>query len=375
MFRMKTEMKKHVIVLWAICLLSVTLMKCVGAMFLIFPLLLCAEQPPSLDEQLFGLAGGSNYVVWCKSEGYQEFSRKVFVFLGAEFSCVNSAGDTSGDKLLYRIMMLKDNLENGVSGSGVRQTIEEVRSWIVSKFPNPSFPTVNQLLDGRIGFSAENVDGQGWNVECYAIRSNGCWRVVCDCVNDLHKQGKSASCEVMRSSEDGFEPGATKDFRPYFSRLCESDSVRRDGVLRVLFEQIGDGDYEVWRKNGCKFMPGKFLDPFTNTVVTTGSSARGRSVAVTSVRMEATIEIDEFEEAICIARSLHFLLGRRIPKANFSIEEKRGCSYVVNYPCADRFGWTLRISAERVNRSNKVAFTLELDGRGTAEDVQKVADK
>lgn len=291
-------------------------MKQVAIILLLLPFLLCAELPPSLDEQLFGLAGGSNYVVWCKSEGYQEFSRKVFVFSGAEFSCVKSAGGKIGDKLLCRIMMRKDIPENSVSESDVRQTIEEVRSWIVSKFPNPSFPTVNQLPDGRIGFSAENVDGQGWNVECYSIRSNGSWRVVCDCVNDLHNQGKSVSCEVMQSSEDDFDPGATKDFRPYFSRLCESDSVRRDGVLRVLFEQIGDGDYEVWRKNGCKFMPGKFLAPFTNAVLTTDSSARERTVAVTSVRLEATVEIDEFEEAISIARSLHFMLGRRIPKAN-----------------------------------------------------------
>ena len=350
-------------------------MKHIAILIFLFPLLLSAELPPSFDEHLFGLAGGSNYVCWCKSEGYQEFSRKVFVFSGAEFSCVNSAGGMSGDKLLCRIMMRKDNPENCISETDVRQTIEEVRGWIVSNFPNPSFPTVNQLCDGRIGFSAENVDGQGWNVECYSIRSNGSWRVVWDCTNDLHKQGVSVSCEVRQSSEDDFDPGETKDFRPYFSGLCESDSVRRDGVLRVLFEQIGDGDYEVWCKNGCKFMPGKFLGPFTNTVVTTVSTAEGQSAVATSVRMEANIEIDDFEEAICIVRSLHFILGRRIPKANFSIEEKKGSSYVVNYPCADRYGWKLRISAERVHRSNIVAFTLAFDGRGTVEDVQKVADK
>ena len=98
-------------------------MKQVAIILLLLPFLLCAELPPSLDEQLFGLAGGSNYVVWCKSEGYQEFSRKVFAFSGAEFSWVNPAEGTSGDKLLYRIMMLKDNPKNSVSESGVRQTV------------------------------------------------------------------------------------------------------------------------------------------------------------------------------------------------------------------------------------------------------------
>lgn len=163
---------------------------------LVFPGLLLAELPQSLDEYLFGQTGGTNYVQWMKAEGEVCFVRPFVVFDKAIFRSSRATNDLQ--KLHYSIAMQKTiNLEDYTN---TVQTFMCVQRRLTREFRSAKFDSDM----GSLWYysTCSNIDCQGWNVKMSVRRwTEDSFSANIFFFNPLHKEGKFASCEDFENSK------------------------------------------------------------------------------------------------------------------------------------------------------------------------------
>lgn len=150
-----------------------------------------AELPPDVDEVLFDLTHGTNYVQWVASTGVVKYVRNFGPFDGGTFRSYIDAENPIG--LRYAIAMERE-FSDSVTFTQVVDALKDVGKTLTLRFGQARFSTVETECLYRS--TCRDVDGRGWDVSfCVCGATNGSpLKATALFYNPLHEKGKWTSC-------------------------------------------------------------------------------------------------------------------------------------------------------------------------------------
>ena len=157
-------------------------------------LLALAELPQSLDEVLFGISGGTNYVKWMRTDGTLKFDRPFTIFDKAKFCMHYPTNDFAPRH--YSIEMEREFPDES-SSTNLVGLIQKAESILLKSFRGQKFK--RQYDGGHYQSSCTNIDGRGWDAgfSVVLLSRNGKTDYVAKArfFNPLHREGRFVSCE------------------------------------------------------------------------------------------------------------------------------------------------------------------------------------
>ena len=169
-------------------------MKSFVTIAIMFNLAALAELPPSLDDVLFSMTGGTNYVAWMATEGEIAFRKPFSLFGSARFQSFHPTNDASS--LHYSITMEK-RFYGVANPSNIIESLKQAEGALQKQFEQ-------RFLRRRDNTSYQSkcidIDGLGWDASfCVEQVSdeNATATYIAKAVfyNPLRKEGRFVSCE------------------------------------------------------------------------------------------------------------------------------------------------------------------------------------
>ena len=153
-----------------------------------------AEIPLNLDEALFGIVGGTNYVKWMTTEGTIVFPRPFVIFDRAQFRMYYP---TSGFAPRHYSIAMEREFPHESSSTNLVDLIQKAESILLKSFKGRSF---KRQYDGtRYQSSCVDIAGLGWDAWFYVMPmtniSNTFFVARSRFYNSLHREGRFISCE------------------------------------------------------------------------------------------------------------------------------------------------------------------------------------
>ena len=153
-----------------------------------------AELPQSLDEVLFGISGGTNYVKWMGTDGTLKFDRPFAIFDKAKFRMHYPTNDFAPRH--YSIEMEREFPDES-SSTNMVDLIRKAESILLKSFRGQKFK--RKYDGGHYQSSCTNIDGRGWDAffSFAPLLKNGKTFYVTKArfFNPLHREGRFVSCE------------------------------------------------------------------------------------------------------------------------------------------------------------------------------------
>ena len=156
-----------------------------------------AELPQSLDQVLFGICGGTNYVdyvEWMKADGTLAFHKPFVIFDRAQFQMHYPTNDFAPRH--YSIEM-ECEFSNVTSSTNLVNYIQKAECILLKSFKGRTF---KRRYDGvHYQSSCADIDGLGWDACFYVLplQRDGKISYVAKAkfYNSLHRAGRFVSCE------------------------------------------------------------------------------------------------------------------------------------------------------------------------------------
>ena len=153
-----------------------------------------AELPPSVEDVLYDITGGTNYVKWMTSDGTVAFRKPFVIFDRAHFRVHYPTNDLS--PMHYSIEM-EQIFTNASSSSNMVDFIRKAECILLKSFEGQTF---KRLYDGvHYQSSCVDIDGLGWDASfsVMPLLEAGITSYVSKAIfyNPLHKEGRFISCE------------------------------------------------------------------------------------------------------------------------------------------------------------------------------------
>ena len=198
-------------------------MKSFVTIAIMFNLAALAELPPSLDDVLFSMTGGTNYVAWIATEGEIAFRKPFSLFGSARFRSFHPTNDAPS--LHYSITMEK-RFYGVASPSNIIESLKQAEGVLQKQF--------EQRFSRREDSSSYqskciDIDGLGWDASfCVEPVSEGnampTYIAKAVFYNSLHKEGRFVSCEdLFNKCECGQSaPVVVVASTPAFSNVCKA---------------------------------------------------------------------------------------------------------------------------------------------------------
>ena len=204
-------------------------MKSFVTIAIMFNLAVLAELPPSLDDVLFSMTGGTNYVAWMAAEGEIAFRKPFSLFGSARFQSFHPTNDVPSfhcsitmEKRFYCVTSPSNIIESLKQAEGVLQKQFEQR--FSRREDNSSYQS--KCID---------IDGLGWDASfCVEPVSdeNATATYIAKAVfyNPLRKEGRFVSCE------DFFNKCETKQHVK--SDVTTDESITFNTIDSILLQAI-----------------------------------------------------------------------------------------------------------------------------------------
>ena len=156
-----------------------------------------AELPPSVEDVLYTITGGTNYIKWMTRDGTIIFHKPFVIFDRAQFRVHCPTNDLS--PMHYSIEM-KREFANVSSSANIVDYMHEAECLLLRSFKGQTF---TRKYDGvHYQSSCADIDGLGWDV-CFLVMplsKTGKTSYVSKAVfyNPLHREGRFISCEDFK---------------------------------------------------------------------------------------------------------------------------------------------------------------------------------
>ena len=156
-----------------------------------------AELPPSVEEVLYAITGGTNYVKWMTTDGTIMFHKPFVIFDRAQFRVHYPTNDLS--PMHYSIEM-KCEFTNMSSSTNIVDYMHEAECLLLKSFTGQTF---TRKYDGvHYQSSCADIDGMGWDAifSVTPFLNNGKTSYVSKAkfFNQLHREGRFISCEDFK---------------------------------------------------------------------------------------------------------------------------------------------------------------------------------
>ena len=178
-----------------------------------------AELPQSVEDVLFTITGGTNYVKWMRTEGTLKFDRPFAIFDKAQFSMHYPTNDFTPRH--YSIEMEREFPDES-SSTNLVDLIQKAESILLKSFNGQSF---KRHYDGtRYQSSCVDIDGLGWDACFYVMPmpgiSNMFFVARSRFYNSLHREGRFISCDDFECDNSKNSPEeVVPDERPTFNTI------------------------------------------------------------------------------------------------------------------------------------------------------------
>ena len=159
-----------------------------------------AELPPSLDDTLFSLTGGTNYMAWMTTNGEIVFRKPFSVFTTAYFQSYQPTNDMP---LLHHTITMEKRFYGITNAMELIKSLNNAES-VLQKHFGRAF--IRRQNEGCIYHSkCFDIDGLGWDVSFWIEglpkdKVSSSYSVKALVYNSLHKAGRFVSCEDFKFS-------------------------------------------------------------------------------------------------------------------------------------------------------------------------------
>ncbi len=156
-----------------------------------------AELPPSVEDVLYDVTGGTNYIKWMTRDGTIIFHKPFVIFDRAQFRVHCPTNDQS--PMHYSIEM-KREFANVSSSTNIVDYMHEAECLLLRSFKGQTF---TRRYDGvHYQSSCADIDGLGWDVS-FSVRplfEAGITSYVSKAIfyNPIHRKGRFISCEDFK---------------------------------------------------------------------------------------------------------------------------------------------------------------------------------
>lgn len=156
-----------------------------------------AELPPSVEDVLYAITGGTNYMKWMTTDGTIIFHKPFVIFDRAQFRVHCPTNDLS--PLHYSIEM-KREFTNVSSSTNIVDYMHEAECLLLKSFKGQTF---TWQYDGvHYQSSCADIDGLGWDASFLVmpLPKEGKTSYVSRAMfyNPLHREGLFISCEDFK---------------------------------------------------------------------------------------------------------------------------------------------------------------------------------